>query len=235
MFLRIRWEEQGRPSGGLLARQSSTWKLQPGLPRATAESWVKPWQDPSAGPSPVPKKFDEFYTFVQVLGADNDLDKEPDLLTIETAEKQWRHVHADALQEAKDARRAASRTRRSKAHTTAREPKRTRRRNGARWIAAGLISSVVAIVAILVYSSGSKDPSASASETCANVIDQRPAGVYPSPDAGTAPIKFKKKNDRIVVLDDPTARAGWVRVFTPKDPPGYQWMLAHQLGPQRPC
>ncbi|GGK67196.1 hypothetical protein Sme01_09830 [Sphaerisporangium melleum] len=64
------------------------------------------------------------------------------------------------------------------------------------------------------------------------------AGGPPAGQAGRArvkPINFTKRTDVIVVPGEPAARAGWVKVSTPKDAPGFQWMLTRQLGHRRQC
>ncbi|WP_433258017.1 hypothetical protein ACQPYK_22175 [Streptosporangium sp. CA-135522] len=186
------------------------------------------------GLPPLPKEFEVFFTFVRVLGADHDLDREPDLSAEKDGKRRWKRLHEAARDEAKQAA-ANGRARRREAHTSTPWPGRPRRRSGLWWTGGGLAGSVSVVIAIVVFSGGSKIPSVFTPSTCANVIDNRPAGVYPSPDAQTTPIRFKKRTDLIVVLDEPAAPAGWAKVFTPKDPPGFQWMLVRQLGPQRPC
>ncbi|MEV0668263.1 hypothetical protein ACIBI3_43515 [Actinomadura luteofluorescens] len=66
-------------------------------------------------------------------------------------------------------------------------------------------------------------------------VKNGPAGVYPAPDDKTQPVKWKKDFDPIVVLHKPPAPRGWLVVFTPKDAPGYLWMLDRQLGPLHRC
>ncbi|MFF4986325.1 hypothetical protein ACFY19_04010 [Streptosporangium saharense] len=224
------WEADGRPSGWQLVGIAKECGLTPLPSRSVAETWIEPWKNPAIPPS-VPKDFDKFFVFVQALGAEEDLDREPDLLAEGSPRERWRKVHQDARQEAGAAKQA------DQARRTTREarskPKRSRRVR-LWWSGAGLTTAVGIVITILVLGTGGEVLPDAATSSCAYVIDG-PAGVYPSPDTRTAPIKFKRKRDRVNLLDDSPRSAEWARVFTPRDQPGFHWMLTRQLGPRRPC
>jgi len=65
-------------------------------------------------------------------------------------------------------------------------------------------------------------------------VTQEPAAVYPGHDRRASPLKYKYINDRIVVANRPHPK-GWVAVITPRDDPGYNWMLAPVLTTPKPC
>jgi hypothetical protein len=232
--LRVAWEGQGRPEGWQLSNDAKQWKLDPELPRSTAQSWIDPWKAEPADRPGLPRSFPQFFTFVRVLGAENDLDKEPGLCDLPNSRKRWEQLYDAAKAEAREAA-AAQRTRRQRTRGIPRA--KGPRRRGALWWASGSLTGLLASIAtIVIYdnSGGQAPPAASTTRTCAYVTDG-PAGVYPSPDTRTTPLKWKNEPDRVVVLHQPAAPPGWVVVFTPRDRPGYQWMLDRQLGPEAPC
>jgi hypothetical protein len=124
------------------------WKLNPALPRSTAQSWIDPWKSEPAGCPGLPRSFDMFFNFVLVLGAEEDLDSEPDLQEEPDAKHRWERLHQAAKSEAAEAKRARGRR-------TPREPRSSRQPwYKRRWRAAVALASgiVVVVVAVLLLS-----------------------------------------------------------------------------------